>query len=239
MSDLLTIHAGHGPYPGRTYGTVDYLNESIEARKVVRALKNHIAFEDITVNDPNLSQNEVLRELARRANAKDRQLNISIHLNASANRSATGLEILHWPSETSRKKAEKLSGLIVENGYITNVRRPVERNNLYFLNNTKAVSLIIECAFCTSLADASVWDADRCALILASALKDMFRGLEPADDKDYSEYEEPDMGKGSDGEPVPYRLYKVQAGAFYNKGNAEKLAEELRSKGYDCFVQMT
>lgn len=239
MSDLLTVHAGHGPYPGRTYGVVDYLNESIEARKVVRALKKHLAFEDITVDDPNMTQNEVLRELVRRANAKDRQLNISIHLNASPNRSATGLEILHWPSERSRNMAEELSRLIVENGYITNVRKPVERSNLYFLNNTKAISLIIECAYITSLDDVSVWDADRCALILAYALKDMFRGLEPADDKDYSEYEEPDMGKGSDGTSVPYRLYKVQVGAFSNRGNAAKLVEELRSKGYDCFVQMT
>lgn len=239
MSDLLTVHAGHGPYPGRTYGVVGYLNESIEARKVVRALKKYLSFEDITVDDPNMTQNEVLRELVRRANAKDRELNISIHLNASENKNATGLEILHWHSETSRNIAQNLSDMIISNNYFINVRKPVERGNLYFLNNTKAVSLIIECAYATSLKDAEAWDADRCAKVIAESLKYLYRGLEPSGDKDYSEYDEPYLGQNNNGDKIPNKMYKVQVGAFITKANADLLVKELKAKGYDCFVQMT
>jgi N-acetylmuramoyl-L-alanine amidase len=31
-------------------------------------------------------------------------------------------------------------------------------------------------------------------------------------------------------------LYRVQVGAFANKNNAEKLAAELKSKGYSAFI---
>lgn len=34
----------------------------------------------------------------------------------------------------------------------------------------------------------------------------------------------------------PKYIYRVQVGAFLNKDNAERLADELKSKGYACFV---
>lgn len=36
--------------------------------------------------------------------------------------------------------------------------------------------------------------------------------------------------------PETNRLYRVQVGAFSNKKNAEKLAEELKKKGYNNFI---
>lgn len=33
------------------------------------------------------------------------------------------------------------------------------------------------------------------------------------------------------------KLYRVQVGAFTIRANAEKLKQDLRSKGYDCFIQ--
>ena len=34
-------------------------------------------------------------------------------------------------------------------------------------------------------------------------------------------------------------LYKVQLGAFKERKNAEKLRDELKKKGYDCFIAIT
>lgn len=38
-------------------------------------------------------------------------------------------------------------------------------------------------------------------------------------------------------EKLKNRLYKVQVGAFANKANADKLCNELKSKGYSAFVK--
>ncbi|WP_282804536.1 SPOR domain-containing protein, partial [Clostridium tetani] len=35
---------------------------------------------------------------------------------------------------------------------------------------------------------------------------------------------------------VEEKLYKIQVGAFRNKGHAENLLKELKSKGYEGFI---
>lgn len=38
------------------------------------------------------------------------------------------------------------------------------------------------------------------------------------------------------GQPQPDKLYRVQVGAFSVKSNAERLVEELKSKGYTAII---
>ena len=46
------------------------------------------------------------------------------------------------------------------------------------------------------------------------------------------------MGNQPAPQPTPSKkLYRVQVGAFKKKGNADKLAAELKSKGYDVFIK--
>lgn len=46
------------------------------------------------------------------------------------------------------------------------------------------------------------------------------------------------MGTQPAPQPTPSKkLYRVQVGAFKKKGNADKLAEELKSKGYDVYIK--
>lgn len=237
MGHSMTIHAGHGPYPGGAYGAVSYLNESVEARKVVFALKRYLKFEDITDNNPAHSHTQVLRTITAAANAEDREVNFSIHLNAAANTAASGLEILYYPTGENEKIAERMLKYIkqVMPEKPIHGRGIVPRDNLYILSNTKARTFIIECCYTTNMSDARNWDAEDFAEKFASVVKMMYSNAGASIDKPFEPI--PPAGVETDDGFVQNSLYKVQLGAFAYKENADTLASILRSKGYDCYVK--
>ena len=82
----ITIHAGHNPDGKVACGAVGYLKESTEARKVkdliYDSLCEVIDIEDVTINDGK-SSIDVLQRICKKCNAEERDLNVSIHFNAS------------------------------------------------------------------------------------------------------------------------------------------------------------
>ena len=100
----ITIHAGHNQSGKAACGAVGILDESKEARiivkKVIKLLKaNRIKAVDCTVNDGK-GQQDILQRICAGCNAvKDADLNISIHFNSGAgdrkgNGKTTGTEVL-------------------------------------------------------------------------------------------------------------------------------------------------
>lgn len=237
MGHSMTIHAGHGPYPGGAYGAVGYLNESVEARKVVLELKKYLKFEDITDNNPAHSANQVLRTITAAANAEDREVNFSIHLNAAKNTSAQGLEILYYPTQENKEICQRMLRYIkqVMPDMPIHGSGLVPRANLYILRNTKARTFIIECAYVTNISDARNWDAEDFAEKFARVVKMMYSNAGASADKE--EEIKPPTGVETEDGTVKNMLYKVQLGAFADKENADTLASILRSKGYDCYVK--
>ncbi len=86
----------------------------------------------------------------------------------------------------------------------------------YVLKNTDMPAVLMEYGFMDSQTDAPVIDTEDYARAMAKAT---MLGIAKAAG---IEWKKP--------------IYRVQLGAFHEKNNAENLAQELKSKGYDCFV---
>lgn len=234
MNYKLTIHAGHGPYPGKSVGAIGYLNESVEARNVVNELKKLVKCMDVTVTDPTLSANQILRVLTERMNECDRTLNLSIHLNAYELQSANGCECwTYGENGICNKVAADIRDSICEELGIKKRENRIGKN-LYVLKNTDSPTILIECCFVTSLTDAQKWDAKACAKAIYKALANNFDNIDCASDKK-DEVENDTIT--SSGKVVENSSYKVQVGAFKYYDNAKKLAEEIKKAGFECFIK--
>lgn len=223
----MTIHAGHAPSGGIGCGAVGYLDESKEAREVVRHLKNmiqdrgHIELYEVTVNN-NMPAKQVLELLTAKINSAQCNINLSIHLNAGG-----GCRAESWcysAQSDSNGIAEAISKEIATRlgiGWKKNQYNP----KLYVLRHTKFPVCIIECTFVDNKEAYDKWDAYRCAQAIADAVYSYLN-------LNMNDIEDLDVDKTD-----PDFLYKVQMGAFKNKSNAEKLKIELERNGYSTYIK--
>jgi len=162
---IINVHAGHNPDGKAACGAVGLFKESTEARKVknevIKRLKaaGHTVY-DCTCNN-GVSQSDVLKKIVAKCNAHTVDLDVSIHFNAGAsdekgNGRTTGAEVLVYSAASSAKGCaakvcEKISALGYRN-------RGVKVNTgLYYLKNTKAPSMLIECCFVDDKDDATLY----------------------------------------------------------------------------------
>lgn len=154
---VYTIHGGHAA-TGRKYsGAVGLLNESTEDRRVKDSIIKYLKragqnAHDATV-DSGSSQTDVLRQICKKCNNVNANLNISVHLNSGRNDNTGdgaqgGFEI--WAVNYDGIKGE------IANRIITNMAAlgfkmhgsPLKTTKgLYFLNHTNKPSLLLEICF--------------------------------------------------------------------------------------------
>lgn len=162
----LTVHAGHNPDGKVACGACGLIKESTEARNVtvqlMKLLKNagHTVY-NCTVNNGK-SQNDVLKRIVDKCNAKVRDYDISIHFNSGAddekgNGRTTGVEVFVY-SETSKCKqmAEDVCKEVAKLGF---KNRGVKVNkNLYVLHRTTKPAMLIECCFVDDKDDVALYN---------------------------------------------------------------------------------
>lgn len=163
------IHAGHCPDGSGACGAVGYLYESTEARKVKNKVVQILRNEGHTVydctDDTRCSANQNLQRIVEKCNSHSADLDISIHLNAGG---GTGCET--WAYNHNRDGvADKICQCISSALGIRN-RGKKYSTGLYVLKNTKAPAILIECAFVDNVTDKGQWDAEKCAVAIASAI---------------------------------------------------------------------
>lgn len=150
---IYTIHAGHNPSGKIACGASDYLDESTQARYLVKQLckKSKSTTYNCTVSDGK-SQSDILKKICDKCNSYKRDIDISIHFNAcsheeKANGKVKGTEV--WVYSTTNRnvvsRADKFLKNMEKLGY-TN-RGVKESKNLYFLKNTVMPSMLIEVCF--------------------------------------------------------------------------------------------
>lgn len=137
-----------------------------------------------------------------------------LHLNASTLHNARGCEVLYI-SDAGKKVAQSIQERLAT---VFKDRGVAYRNNLYMLTQTKPVSVMIESFFCDNSSDCALAEKTDVALLIAEGIHG----------KDISASQEEDRPTGV--------LYRVQTGAFAVRGNAERLLEELKNKGYEAFI---
>jgi N-acetylmuramoyl-L-alanine amidase len=150
----IVISAGHAAQVRGASGALDEVNEARKVMARVAALLTEKGVEVATfADDTSKTQGENLRTIVKYHNDHNRDLDISVHFNASVETTAPmGTEVLYV---TQKALAEKLSKAISSVGFKN--RGPKLRNELYFLNQTNKPSVLLEVCFVDSEADAALY----------------------------------------------------------------------------------
>lgn len=146
----ICLNAGH-TLSGTGSGAVGYLNESIETRKIVNAVKRYLEMKGHTVIVDNVDkarkQSEYLYLTAKQANQTKADLFVSIHLNAGGGQ---GCEVFTWKGKRTPQAVgvcEELSKLGFKN------RGVKDGSHLYVISKVKAPAMLIEVCFVDSRSD--------------------------------------------------------------------------------------
>jgi N-acetylmuramoyl-L-alanine amidase len=150
----IVLNAGH-TVAGAGTGAIGHIIESIEARKIVNAVKRYLDMKghDVTVVniDKAPSQAEYLASAVRKANEVNIDLFVSIHFNAG---NSQGCECYTW-------KGKRISAAIGVCGELQKLgfrnRGVKDGSNLYVIKKTKAEAVLIEVCFCDNRNDVELY----------------------------------------------------------------------------------
>lgn len=215
----ISIHAGHG-YPGKgAVGACGYLSESICARQicenVVDILRHETKMEvyDHTVDVGNASQ--ILKKIVESINTRKCDIAISIHLNASTDSDANGVECYIYPF--AKKETKSLAEHILRNltwfGYHN--RGIKTSDSLYVIKHTTCPTILLEVGFVTNKSDVNRFNAENIAELIAKAIISQY----PKEKKTNNE---------------PEYMYKIKTSGKYDAEKADKALEELNKIGINA-----
>jgi len=179
-------------------------------------------------------ENDTLREEIKECNAYKPDLAVDIHNNAGG---GDGLEVYHYTKGgTSLVLARAIEKEVVAIGQNSRGIKPNVIRGIVeyfgFIRETLAPAVLVECAFVDNNKDLEIIDteAERKAMGIAIA-----KGiLAVLGIKWLAPVVTPQVKSVA---PAPTQsLHRVQVGAFGSKANAEKLAQELKQKGYQAII---
>ena len=222
----ILICAGH-TLKGKGTGASGYINEGNEnrilAKKVVEWLKvaNTMSGIEIEVDYYEINESDTyLQKQVAAANKKDYDIVVQIHFNAYKTVSnAMGTETLYDKGSVKGKVyAERVNDKLND---IFKDRGVKERNDLYWLNNTKAPAILVETCFVDSKADTDIYnkDKDKVAKAIAEGIigKSITKPVSKQENKE--------------------TYYRVVVGSYKDKNTATKVMNEAKTKGYeDAFL---
>ena len=211
MSKKVFLSAGHG---GTDPGACAYgLKEKNINLQTLLACKSELERHGVkVVTSRTKDENDPVNQEVKEANASGADIAVSFHVNAGG---GDGFEAYYWKTNTNSHRLAKLGEKHVKS-LGQNSRGVKSGDHLAFIKNTKTTAVLFESFFIDNDKDNNIGDtaAEQKALGVAYA-------------KAILEY----FGIG-----YKTTVYRVQVGAFENKKNAEKLRDELKSKGYAAII---
>jgi N-acetylmuramoyl-L-alanine amidase len=165
----IVISSGHGKYVRGASGIIDEVDEARRVVEEVAKCLNDIGVETMTYHDDvSITQDENLNRIVDFHNGQVRDLDVSVHFNAYQSTSKSmGTEVLYL---SQKELARDIATAIASVGFIN--RGAKFRDDLFFLNNTSALAVLIEVCFVDSEADCAIYKekfSDIC-LHIASAI---------------------------------------------------------------------
>ena len=229
----IALGAGHGIHTEgkRCMKSIDpnetrewWLNNRI-CDYVESYLKEYEGYSLLRLDDSDDGEvNVPLADRVNAANKWDADFYLSVHHNAGIN-GGTGGGIVAYTapgaSAASRAWRDALyDALIKHTGLKGNRSTPKAEGSYYVLKNSAMPAVLLELGFMDSKTDVPIILTDKYAKQCAEAITEVIvaRGK---------------LTKKATPSPA---LYRVQLGAFSKKENAEKLAAELKSKGYQTYI---
>ncbi|MBP3931204.1 MAG: N-acetylmuramoyl-L-alanine amidase, partial [Peptostreptococcaceae bacterium] len=205
----ILICAGH-TLKGKGTGATGYINESQENRSLSNIVVKYLKLAGHTVDYYEINEaSDYLQKQVAKANSKDYDLVVQIHFNAhKTTNSEMGTETL-YVSESGKVWAEKINNKLSS---IFKNRGVKKRTDLYWLNNTKSIACLIEVCFVDSKADTDKYLANKNKV--GKLIAEAIHRREIEEVKEASEV-----------------FYRVIAGSFSNRENAEQQLKLLNDKG--------
>ena len=196
------------------------LNNRI-CEKIENKLKDYNGYSLIRTDDRSGQTDISLQDRVNKANAFGADIYISIHHNAGIN-GGSGGGVMAYVSQNASKTAQEwqkaLYDRIIDHTALKGNRaNPCASASLYECRETKMPSVLLECGFMDSKTDVPVILTDAFADKVATAVVEVL------------------VARGKLTKKAE-KLHRVQVGAFYSRERAEKLRDELKSKGFDAFI---
>ena len=227
---VINVHAGHNPDGKVACGAVGFIKESTEARRVkeevVRMLREmgHTVY-DCTVDSGN-SATDVLKKIVGKCNEHEVDIDLSIHFNSASGLKedgiTTGTEVLVYSGYSKAlDEANAVCAAITSPGFKN--RGVKYRPDLYFLKNTKAPAILVECCFVSDKDDVKLYDH----YLMAKAIVKGVTGsnFEEKGDDNYEEV----VGTPNKEDTRMYHL-------AFDQNNAEKIQKKLKELGIDAVI---
>lgn len=220
----LCFDYGHGGEdPGATYNGRKESNDVLSIGKAVAAeVRRHgVTVDEIRTSDSTVS----LWERSNFENRNNYDYFISFHRNAFMPEQARGVETYTYANQDSNSKAsaDKIQSALVNIGF---VNRGVKKENFHVLRETKAPAVLIEIGFIDNTGDNNLFDSRR-SEIVKGITKAILTQLGIT-------YKEESVSNSNDGKT----LYRVMAGSFSVRENAEKQVQKLKVAGFDATIMI-
>src|SRR5690625_2636073 len=224
MTKIIALDAGHGMNTPGKRTPADEREWSFNTQVVEAATKYLQEYENVKVirlDDPTGKRDVPLKERTDKANRENADVLISVHHNANTGRwgTWTGTEtytyIGSWPQ--TERLAKIVHDKVVKAYDLRD--RGLKKANFHMLRESRMDAILIEGGFMDSTIDIQKL---RNKQVLDKAGKAIAEGV-----AEFLKLKKRTNTNCSD------RLYRVQIGAFQKKTNAERLANQAKSKGFD------
>lgn len=233
MAFKIGIDAGHGiNTPGKRTpdGEREWSFNDKVADAFIAEISKYEGSEVKRVDDPTGKTDVPLSTRTNGVNAWKADIHVSIHFNANTGKwgTWTGVETYIYPNSASGMKlAQAIHPSMVKAMGLRD--RGIKSANFHMVRETKMPAILLELGYMDSSIDIKKLRDDN---VLKNA------GIELA--KAVAAYA--GLKKKPEPKPAPKPvakkgLYKVQVGAFSQRGNADRLLKELEAKGFKGFIK--
>lgn len=221
MAKKVFIGVGHGGNdPGESYaGLIEKDINFVMALACKEELEHHGI---IVRMSRTVDENDPVSQEVSECNQFNPDIALDCHNNSGK---GDGFEIFYWPGSSDGLKLAKLIESEVK-AIGQNSRGLKSGKHLRFINSTKCTSVLTEGFFLDNNVDNKIGDtvAEQKAFgkaYVKGILKYFGIAYKPVSQSSNSSN----------------KVYRVQVGAFKDSNNADKLAKELKEKGYDAYVK--
>lgn len=228
----LALNAGHYKYTAgkRCNASLDpsqtrewVLNDRI-CDKIEKILAEYDGIEVLRIDDTTGEKDISLYNRTLKANNWGADFWLGIHHNAAGKVFSGGGIVAYVYTSPSAKALEWQKALynasVSATGLSGNRSTPLAKKNLHECRETKMPAVLMECGFMDSTVDCPIILSEGFADKIAKAFADVIIEKSGATKK----VTEPNV------------IYRVQVGAYSKKENAEKMANKLKTDGYDAII---
>ncbi len=211
-----------GTDPGAVYKGRKEKDDVLSLGKAVAAeLRRHgVIVDETRTKDETVS----LKERSNLENKGSYDYFISFHRNAFKPEQAKGVETYTYlnPQAKTRVLAEKIQSALMGIGF---TNRGVKAANFHVLRETKAPAVLVEVGFIDNTGDNQLFDTKRDEIVKAITEAILSQlGIT---------YIPPTLLQ-----PTGQTLYRVMAGSFKERENAQRQVQKLKAAGFDATIMI-